>query len=310
MDALWSKYRWYCEASACEKLSFFGSTTQVPRRARSAGRLRDQLADAVIRSGRATSGTALGFAVSRWMVRAAVTEACLLRLANLDRLRPRMLGIDEHQFRSVRYFQDPESRTWRRLEPWMTPIVDLDTGQVLGVVDGHDHTGIGEWLFVRPLDRRFGVQVVAIDPSAAFRKALRMWLPRTAVAVDHFHLISLANQAITETWQNLFQQVKGRRGCSIDKAWAHRMLLLRGGHTLSCRAARRPEEVFAADDPTGTRQEVWKVKEQLRALLRTGSLQDAAAAQTDLEELDKTAGRPETNRPSRTVSPWGNESRC
>jgi hypothetical protein len=49
------------------------------------------------------------------------------------------------------------------------------------------------------------VQVVAIDPSAAFRKALRMWLPRTAVAVDHFHLMSLANQAMTETRQNLSQ---------------------------------------------------------------------------------------------------------
>ncbi|MFB9651592.1 transposase [Pseudarthrobacter oxydans] len=73
------------------------------------------------------------------------------------------------------------------------------------------------------------MQVVAIDPSAAFRKALRMWLPRTAVAVDHFHLISLANQAMTETRQNLSQQVKGRRGRAIDKAWAHRMLLLRGG---------------------------------------------------------------------------------
>jgi hypothetical protein len=34
------------------------------------------------------------------------------------------------------------------------------------------------------LEWRLAVQVVAIDPSAAFRKALRMWLPRTAVAVD------------------------------------------------------------------------------------------------------------------------------
>jgi transposase len=66
-----------------------------------------------------------------------------------------------------------------------------------------------------------------------------MWLPRTAVAVDHFHLISLANQAMTETRQNLSQQVKGRRGRAIDKAWAHRMLLLRRGDTLSFRSLRR-----------------------------------------------------------------------
>ena len=80
VDVLWSKYRWYCEESACDRLSFFESTPQVPRRARSTSRLRNQLVDAVIRSGRAVSETAAGFAVSWWMVRAAVTEACLLQL--------------------------------------------------------------------------------------------------------------------------------------------------------------------------------------------------------------------------------------
>jgi hypothetical protein len=74
------------------------------------------------------------------------------------------------------------------------------------------------------------------------------------------------------------------------------MLLLHGGDTLSCRAAHRLAEVFAADDPTGTLHAVWKVKEQLRALLRAGSLEDAAAAKEVLEELVEAAGRPETNR--------------
>jgi transposase len=189
VKVLWSKYRWYCEESAWGRLSFFEWTPQVPRRARSTSRLRAHLVDAVVRSGRAVSETAAGFAVSWWMVRAALNEACLLGLPDMDKLSPRMLGIDEHRFRSVRYFQC------------------------------RDHKGVGDWLFARPLEWRLAVQVVAIDPSAAFRKALRMWLPRTAVAVDHFHLISLANQAMTETRQNLPQQVKGRRGRAIDKAW-------------------------------------------------------------------------------------------
>ncbi|MDQ0240159.1 MULTISPECIES: ISL3 family transposase [Arthrobacter] len=307
VEVLWSKYRWYCEEPACGRLSFFESTAQVPARARSTGRLRDHLVDAVIRSGRAVSETAAAFAVSWWMVRAALTEACVMTLPDVDELSPRMLGIDEHRFRSVRYFQDPESKTWTRYEPWMTTIVDLDTGQVLGVVDGRDHRGVGDWLFARPLAWRLGVQVVAIDPSAAFRKALRMWLPRTAVAVDHFHLVSLANQAVTEARQNLSQQVKGRRGRAVDKAWAHRMLLLRAGDTLTEKAAHRLSEVFAADDPTGTLQAVWQVKEQLRFLLRTGSLEDAATAKQELEDLVKAAARPETSRLYRTVCRWWKE---
>ena len=307
IEVLWRKYRWYCHEPLCERLSFFESTTQVPSRARSTGRLRDHLVDAVIRSGRAMSETAAGFAVSWWMVRAAVNEAAIITLPNVDELAPRMLGIDEHRFRSVRYFQDPESKTWTRYEPWMSTIVDLDTGQVLGVVDGRDHTGIGAWLIQRPLHWRLGVHVVAIDPSAAFRKALRMWLPRTAVAVDHFHLVSLANQAVTEVRQQLSHQVHGRRGRAVDPAWAHRMLLLRAGDTLSDSAKARLEKVFATDDPTGKLRAAWEVKEQVRALLRTGSLEDAELAKEHFEYLVKESNQPETTRLWRTICRWWKE---
>jgi hypothetical protein len=38
------------------------------------------------------------------MVRAALNEASLLTLPDVDQLSPRMLGIDERRCRSVRYF--------------------------------------------------------------------------------------------------------------------------------------------------------------------------------------------------------------
>jgi transposase len=151
------------------------------------------------------------------------------------------------------------------------------------------------------------VQVVAIDPSAAFRKALRMWLPRTAVAVDHFHLVSLGNQAMTEARQNLSRRVKGRRGRGVDRAWAHRVLLLRAGDTLTGKAAHRLADVFAADDPTGSLEAVWKVNEQLRVLLPTGSLADAAAAKDDLRVLVEAAAPQETNKLYRAVFRWWKE---
>ena len=87
------------------------------------------------------SETAAVFSVSWWMVRAALNEACVLTLPEVYELSPRMLGIDEHRFRSVLYFRDPESSLWIRHEPWMTTTVDLDTGQLLGIVDGRDHRG-------------------------------------------------------------------------------------------------------------------------------------------------------------------------
>lgn len=117
MEVLWSKYRWHCDEPPCPRLSFYESTAQVPRCARSTARLRDQVVDAVINSGRAVSATAAAFAVSWWTVRAALTEASFLTLPDVDRPSPRMLGIYEHRFRSVRFFRDPESSTRIRHEP-------------------------------------------------------------------------------------------------------------------------------------------------------------------------------------------------
>jgi len=207
----------------------------------------------------------------------------------------------------VRVFQDPATKTWKRFEPWMSTIVDLETGRVLGVVDGRDNTGVGNWLKARPLAWRLGVRVVAIDPSAAFRKALRVWLPRTAVSVDAFHLVMLANAMVTEVRQRLTQETKGRRGRAADPVWANQRLLLKGQERLSDRARNRLEVVFAVDDPTGRLHAAWEVKEQLRTLLGAGSLEDAAAAKTRLQELVERTGQSEARRLYRTVCRWWEE---
>ena len=94
----------------------------------------------------------------------------------------------------------------------------------------------------------------------------------------------------------------------MDKAWAHRMLLLRAGNTLTEKAAHRLEDVFTSDDPTGILRAIWKVKEQVRILLRTGSLEDATPAKIELEELVKAAARVETNRLCRTIWRWWSEN--
>ena len=77
--------------------------------------------------------------------------------------------------------------------------------------------------------------MVAIDPSAAFRKAIVDALPHALVSVDGFHLVQLANLMVTRVRQRLVRDREQRRGRKVDPAWAHRMLLLRGYDTLSAR---------------------------------------------------------------------------
>lgn len=55
------------------------------------------------------------------------------------------------------------------------------------MVDGRDSVGVGACLTARPQGWRDGVEAVAIDPSAAFRKAMCEHLPAAAVSVGGFY---------------------------------------------------------------------------------------------------------------------------
>ena len=247
-EVVWLKRRWFCDQARCGRQTFSEVTDQVPAFARSTARLAQALVAAVVVSGRAASEVARAHRVSWWLVASMLTAAADL-IGDPDQHPVRRLGIDEHRYRSVRFFRDPGGG-WRRYEPWMTTLVDADTGRVLGVVDGRNSAGVGAWLAARGPAWRDAVEVVAIDPSAAFRKALREHLPATAVSVDPFHLVKLANDVVTEVRQRVIREAKGRRGRGIDPAWTNRRLLLRAGNTLSPRALARLKATLRADDPT------------------------------------------------------------
>jgi transposase len=125
---------------------------------------------------------------------------------------------------------------------------------------------IGGWPGVRSQAWRDRIEVVAIDPSAAFKNAITTQLPNAMVSVDPFHLVQLANLTVTRVRQRLICEREHRRGRKIDPAWANRRPLLRGYDTLPARARARLDAVFA-DDPTDELSAAWGVKEQLRRLL-------------------------------------------
>ena len=302
LEVVWCKRRWFCDEWRCRRGTFAESTIEVPPRARSTVRLRAQLVGAVIDSGRAVSETARAHGVSWWLVQAAVTAAALL-LPAVGAVPVRHLGVDEHRYRSVRFYRT-ETGKWARYEPWMSTIVDVTTGQVLAVVDGRSSAGVGAWLAARPAGWLDQVEVVAIDPSAAFRKALRTHLPGAAVSVDTFHLVKLGNDAMTAVRQRLVREQHGRRGRLVDPAWANRRLLLRGADTLSPGGWARLEKVFLHDDPTDELGAAWGIKEQLRRLLKTTCLVDAHEAKMLLGHYVQVAHMPETDKLWNTICQW------
>ncbi len=301
-ELVWVKRRWFCDQARCPRGTFSEVTDQVPAFARSTARLARALVDAVVVSGRAAAEVARAHRVSWWLVASMLTAAADL-LTDPDDVLVRRLGVDEHRYRSVRFFRD-EHGGWRRYEPWMTTLVDADTGRVLGVVDGRDSAGVGAWLSARSPFWRDEVEVVGIDPSAAFRRALREQLPAAAVSVDPFHLVKLANDVVTEVRQRVTREAKGRRGRAVDPAWTNRRLLLRAGNTLSPAALARLKATLRADDPTDEIGAAWGVKEQLRRLLAAGSLAEAAEHKMRLGAFVLAANMSETDRLWATIDAW------
>jgi transposase len=302
VELIWVKRRWFCDEYRCPRGTFSEVTGQVPAFARSTARLCQALVAAVVVSGRAASEVARTHGVSWWLVQCMLSAAADM-IGDPDDVLVRRLGVDEHRFRSVRFFRDPDGG-WRRYEPWMTTLVDADTGRVLGVVDGRDSAGVGAWLAARSPAWRDAVEVVAIDPSAAFRKALREHLPSAAVSVDAFHLVKLANDILTAVRQRVVREQKGRRGRLADPAWVNRRLLLRAGNTLSPRALARLKATLRADDPTDEIGAAWGIKEQLRRLLSSGSLAEAEEQKMRLGAFVLAADMPETDRLWATIDAW------
>jgi hypothetical protein len=109
--------------------------------------------------------------------------------------------------------------------------------------------------------------VVAVDPSAPYAAAVRRALPQARIAVDHFHLVLLANQALTRVRQRVTRELLDRRGRAIDPVWANRRLLLRGRERLCARALARMWNGCVHNDPTGQIVSAWIAKEELRRLL-------------------------------------------
>jgi hypothetical protein len=81
--------------------------------------------------------------------------------------------------------------------------------------------------------------------------------PHARLAVDHFHLVMLANKAVTAVRQRVTREALGRRGRATDPAWANRRLLLRARERLSDRALARMWNGCIDHDPSGQILATW-----------------------------------------------------
>lgn len=269
----WRKRRWRCRTLDCPQQTFTERVAQVPAGMRTTTRLRAALAVAV-EDGRDQSEVAVAHRVSWPTVQRAVVAHGAIELVEPEPTA--VLGMDETRFGRPRWLPDghhDDGRIrWVRTDPWETGFVDVTGDQgLLGQVDGRTAAAVQAWLAARSPEFRAGVQVAVIDPHAGYAAAVRAALPEAAIAVDHFHLIMLANKAVTAVRQRVTRERLGRRGRKVDPAWANRRLLLRGRERLSPAALARMWNGCIDHDPSDQILSAWIAKEELRALCATAN---------------------------------------
>ena len=138
-----------------------------------------------------------------------------------------VLGIDETRRGRVRWRFGTEDKRWVRVDSWDTGFVDLAGDQgLLGQVEGRTSRCMVAWLEARTPAFREAIRYVAIDPAAPYAHAVTSLredgtrlLPNATVVVDHFHLVKLANDALTKVRRRVTWQQQGRLGRKVDPAW-------------------------------------------------------------------------------------------
>ena len=241
-----------------------------PARARTTTRLRSQVGAAIGAAARSVAEVADAHSVS-WPTahRAFVAHA----EAQLTEPEPvRVLGIDETRRGKPRWQRCSDTQRWVRVDSWDTGFVDLAGDQgLLGQREGRTGAAVIDWLRERSDAFRAGVEYVAIDPAAVYATAIRTpgLLPNATLVVDHFHLVKLANDALTKVRRRVTWDLRDRRGRRADPQWANRRRLMRARERLSDKSFAKMWNAIVSEDDTGQILSAWIAKEELRTLLST-----------------------------------------
>lgn len=151
--------------------------------------------DAVGLMAQRTDHTAVSqlFGIS-WVTVGSIAERLVDELLDPDRLANlRRIGVDEISF--------------RKRHRYLTVVTDHDTGNVVWVCEGKT-SDVLKAFFVALGPACNSIEIVTMDMSQAYQKAVRETLPNAEIAFDHFHIAKLANEALNEVRRELVREAR------------------------------------------------------------------------------------------------------
>jgi transposase len=132
---------------------------------------------------------------------------------------------------------------------YLTVVLDLDSGAVVFVGDGKGADALKPfWKRLRPSKAK--IEAVAMDMSAAYRSAVSIHLPEAVIVFDHFHVVKLFNEKLSDLRRALYREATDVLHKEVLKGT--RWLLLKNAENLD------PEK-----DEKGRLKEALKLNEPL-----------------------------------------------
>ena len=145
---------------------------------------------------------------------------------------------------------------------YLTLVLDLQSGAVVFVGDGKGADALVPfWRRVRRSGAR--IAAVAMDMSAAYIEAVSTHLPEAAIVFDHFHVIKLFNEKLSDLRRELYREATDQLHKEVLKGT--RWLLLKNPDNLNPdrKEAERLQEALRLNQPLAM---AYYMKEELRLL--------------------------------------------
>lgn len=302
----WRKRIWCCPEPDCAARTWTEQTTLAEPRRVLTVRAATWATNRVAALEGTPASIARGFGVSWSTVWAAVERVGSQHVEDPGRVGvTEMVGFDET-------VMQPAHR--RRRRRFVTAVVDVTTGQILDVFEGRDARHLRDWMAAMPPAWLDQIQVVSVDPHEGYRSAVTNPDPTTGrlsplagvtVVVDPFHIVRLANAAVTTCRQRVQQATIEHRGWKGDPLYDIRKLLLLGAERVDEAGWERLHSALNAGDPDDAVTDCWVAKEKVRSIYLTDD-PDLAAERLDdaLAWCCEPEAGPELRRLAKVLRRW------
>ena len=146
---------------------------------------------------------------------------------------------------------------------YLTVVLDVLSGAVVFVGDGKGGDALEPfWKRLRRI-RKLQIQAVAIDMSPAYIKAVRENLKDSVIVFDHFHVIKMFNEKLSDFRRQLFNVTEELLPRSVLKGTRWLLLTARERLATNQDKQKRLQQALELNKPLAT---VYYMKEDLRQL--------------------------------------------